>query len=227
MNNNLLTLNQLISNSSYTNVYNYTNSLAEQLVVGLLSINSKAGVNNQTVICNILLQEFLLRIPYEQNLDNLTIRFVGILNKYSINILNYLIKYQQLQNFYTMLQNNQARTVNYTTNLTSDITTSNTTNQASAEAFNPVDNSLVTMNLSKAESNADVTADGVSTASTSNSNFDTSQNQTQETKHNMNEADITIYNSIKFEMDNLLQPVLTALNSLFYIFETTGDDYIW
>ena len=227
VNNNLLTLNQLISNSTYTNVYNYTNSLAEQLVVGLLSTNAKAGVNNQTVICNILLQEFLLRIPYEQNLDNLTIRFVGILNKYSINILNYLIKYQQLQNFYTMLQNNQARTVNYTTNLTSDITTSNTTNQASAEAFNPVDNSLVTMNLSKAESNVDVTADGVSTASTSNSNFDTSQNQTQETKHNMNEADITIYNSIKFEMDNLLQPVLTALNSLFYIFETTGDDYIW
>ena len=227
MNNNLLTLNQLISNSSYTNVYNYTNSLAEQLVVGLLSTNAKSGVNNQTVICNILLQEFLLRIPYEQNLDTLTIRFVGILNKYSINILNYLIKYQQLQNFYTMLQNNQARTVNYTTNLKSDITTSNTTNQASAEAFNPVDNSLVTMNLSKAESNADVTADGVSTASTSNSNFDTSQNQTQETKHNMNEADITVYNSIKFEMDNLLQPVLTALNSLFYIFETTGDDYIW
>lgn len=227
MNNNLLTLNQLISNSSYTNIYNYTNSLAEQLVVGLLSTNAKSGVNNQTVICNILLQEFLLRIPYEQNLDNLTIRFVGILNKYSINILNYLIKYQQLQNFYTMLQNNQARTVNYTTNLKSDITTSNTTNQASAEAFNPVDNSLVTMNLSKAESNADVTADGVSTASTSNSNFDTSQNQTQETKHNMNEADITIYNSIKFEMDNLLQPVLTALNSLFYIFETTGDEYLW
>lgn len=227
MNNNLLTLNQLISNSSYTNVYNYTNSLAEQLVVGLLSTNAKSGVNNQTVICNILLQEFLLRIPYEQNLDTLTIRFVGILNKYSINILNYLIKYQQLQNFYTMLQNNQARTLNYTTNLTSDITTSNTTNQASAEAFNPVDNSLVTMNLSKAESNADVTADGVSTASTSNSNFDTSQNQKQETKHNMNEADITIYNSIKFEMDNLLQPVLTALNSLFYIFETTGDEYLW
>lgn len=227
MNNNLLTLNQLISNSSYTNVYNYTNSLAEQLVVGLLSTNAKSGVNNQTVICNILLQEFLLRIPYEQNLDTLTIRFVGILNKYSINIINYLIKYQQLQNFYTMLQNNQARTVNYTTNLKSDITTSNTTNQASAEAFNPVDNSLVTMNLSKAESNADVTADGVSTASTSNSNFDTSQNQTQETKHNMNEADITIYNSIKFEMDNLLQPVLTALNSLFYIFETTGDEYLW
>ena len=227
MNNNLLTLNQLISNSSYTNLYNYTNSLAEQLVVGLLSTNAKSGVNNQTVICNILLQEFLLRIPYEQNLDNLTIRFVGILNKYSINILNYLIKYQQLQNFYTMLQNNQARTVNYTTNLKSDITTSNTTNQASAEAFNPVDNSLVTMNLSKAESNADVTADGVSTASTSNSNFDTSQNQTQETKHNMNEADITVYNSIKFEMDNLLQPVLTALNSLFYIFETTGDEYLW
>ena len=37
VNNNLLTLNQLISNSNYTNVYNYTNSLAEQLVVGLLS----------------------------------------------------------------------------------------------------------------------------------------------------------------------------------------------
>ena len=87
VNNNLLTLNQLISNSSYTNVYNYTNSLAEQLVVGLLSTNAKSGVNNQTVICNILLQEFLLRIPYEQNLDTLTIRFVGILNKYSINIL--------------------------------------------------------------------------------------------------------------------------------------------
>ena len=126
-----------------------------------------------------------------------------------------------------MLKNNQSKSVNYTTNLTSDITTTNDTNTVSADAFNPVDNSLVTINLAKAASATDVTADGVSTASSSNSNFDTTQNQKQDTTHNMSEKDLAIFNTLKFDMDNLLQPVLTALNSLFYIFEITGDDLIW
>ena len=53
-----------------------------------------------------------------------------------------------------------------------------------------------------------------------------SQNQTQTTSHNTKESDIAIYATIKFECDNLIQPVLTALNSLFYVFDVgEKDDY--
>ena len=221
MNNNLLTLYQMINNSNIT--ISQLATTVQNLMLPV--INSAISTNN--VIQSVLLQEFLFRVPYDQNLNTFQIRFSGIVNKYAINIVNYCIKLEQLNNFFLMLKNNQSKSVNYTTNLTSDITTTNDTNTVSADAFNPVDNSLVTINLSKAASATDVTADGVSTASSSNSNFDTTQNQKQDTTHNMSEKDLAIFNTLKFDMDNLLQPVLTALNSLFYIFETNGDDSIW
>lgn len=192
----------------------------------MLSVTNSDILTNK-VISSVLLQEFLFRIPYDQNLNTFQIRFSGIVNKYAINIVNYCIKLEQLNNFFLMLKSNQSKSVNYTTNLTSDITTTNDTNTVSADAFNPVDNSLVTINLARAASATDVTADGVSTASSSNSNFDTTQNQKQDTTHNMSEKDLAIFNTLKFDMDNLLQPVLTALNSLFYIFDTNGENFIW
>lgn len=222
MNNNLLTLYNLMNNANVTP--NQFATTVQSLMYPV--INSTISTNN--VISSVLLQEFLFRIPYDQNLNTFKMRFVGIVNKYAINIVNYCIKLEQLNNFFLMLQNNQSKSVNYTTNLTSDITTTNDTNTVSADAFNPVDNSLVTINLAKAASATDVTADGVSTASSSNSNFDTTQNQKQDTTHNMTEKDLAIFNTLKFDMDNLLQPVLTALNSLFYIFDVSnGDDFVW
>lgn len=221
MNNNLLTLYQMINNANIT-----ISQFASTVQALMLSVTNSDILTNK-VISSVLLQEFLFRIPYDQNLNSFQIRFSGIVNKYAINIVNYCIKLEQLNNFFLMLKNNQSKSVNYTTNLTSDITTSNDTNTVTADAFNPVDNSLVTINLSKAASSTDVTADGVSTASSSNSNFDTTQNQKQDTTHNMSEKDLAIFNTLKFDMDNLLQPVLTALNSLFYIFDINGDDFIW
>lgn len=222
MNNNLLTLYQMINNE------NITISQFASTVQALMITVTNTDILTNKVISSVLLQEFLFRIPYDQNLNTFQIRFSGIVNKYAINIVNYCIKLEQLNNFFLMLKNNQSKSVNYTTNLTSDITTTNDTNTVSADAFNPVDNSLVTINLSKAASSTDVTADGVSTASSSNSNFDTTQNQKQDTTHNMSEKDLAIFNTLKFDMDNLLQPVLTALNSLFYIFNVNnGDDFIW
>lgn len=220
MNNNLLTLYQMINNS------NITISQFATTVQSLMITVTNTDILTNKVISSVLLQEFLFRIPYDQNLNTFQIRFSGIVNKYAINIVNYCIKLEQLNNFFLMLKNNQSKSVNYTTNLTSDITTTNDTNTVTADAFNPVDNSLVTINLAKAASATDVTADGVSTATSSNSNFDTTQNQKQDTTHNMNEKDLAIFNTLKFDMDNLLQPVLTALNSLFYIFDVNGEDFI-
>ena len=221
MNNNLLTLYQMINNANVT-----ISQFATTVQALMISVTNSDILTNK-VISSVLLQEFLFRVPYDQNLNTFQIRFSGIVNKYAINIVNYCIKLEQLNNFFLMLKNNQSKSVNYTTNLTSDITTTNDTNTVSADAFNPVDNSLVTINLAKAASATDVTADGVSTASSSNSNFDTTQNQKQDTTHNMTEKDLAIFNTLKFDMDNLLQPVLTALNSLFYIFDTNGDNFIW
>ena len=224
MNNNLLTLNQIITNSSYQTAQTWVNSFGQQLLIYGLQNANILTFNPEQVIVNTLIQEFLLRVPYEQNLSNFQIRFIGIINKYTVNILNYCVKLQQLQNFLNLMTQNQTRSMNYNTNLTSDIKTSNTTNTAQAEAFNPVDNSNINIDLSKATNDATVTADGVSTASSSNSNFNTTQDQTQDTKHNMTEQDLATYNNLKFEADNLLQPVLTALNSLFYIFDV-GEQY--
>ena len=215
--NNLQTMMQLI-NAQYptTSVSGY---MSNSITPNLLSQNT----NLPNIIQNVLLLEFYERVPYLQNLNILTQRILGIINKYTINLLNYAIKMQQLNNYYNLLSQNLSKTINTSTNLTSDINTTNSTNTAQAEAFNPVDNSNINIDLSTASSTATVTADGVSTASSSNSNFDTKQNQTQTTSHNTKESDIAIYATIKFECDNLIQPVLTALNSLFYIFEV-GDN---
>ena len=223
VNNNLLTLYQMINNSSYQTVQNFINNFGSQLLLSNMQNAPALTFNPEQVITNVLMQEFLLRVPYIQDLETLQIRLVGIINKYTANILNYCVKLQQLSNFLNLMIQNQTRNMNYTTNLTSNITSTNDTNTATADAFNPVDNSLVTMNLSKATSDADVNADGVSTASTSNSNFETTQDQTQDTTHKMSEQDLATYNTLRFEADNILQPVLNALNSLFYIFDI-GDN---
>lgn len=218
--NNLKTMMQLI-NASYpsTSVSGY---MSNSITPNLLSQNTTLP----NIIQNILLLEFYQRVPYLQNLNILTQRILGIVNKYTINLLNYAIKMQQLNNYYNLLSQNLSKTIDTSTNLTSNINTTNNTNTAQAEAFNPVDNSNINIDLSTASSTATVTADGVSTASSSNSNFDTKQNQTQTTSHNTKESDIAIYATIKFECDNLIQPVLTALNSLFYVFEVgEQDDY--
>ena len=218
--NNLKTMMQLI-NEQYpqTSINGY---IRQVISPNLLSQNS----NLPNIIQSVLLLEFYLRIPYLQDLNILSQRILGIINKYTINLLNYAIKLQQLNNYYNLLSQNLSKTIDTTTSLTSNINTTNTTNTAQAEAFNPVDNSNINIDLSKATNDATVTADGVSTASSSNSNFDTKQNQTQSTTHNTKESDIAIYATIKYECDNLLQPVLTALNSLFYIFDVgEQDDY--
>lgn len=224
VNNNLLTLYQMINNSSYQTVQNFINSFGQQLLIYATPNVPSLTYSPEQVITNVLIQEFLLRVPYEQNLNNFQIRLIGIINKYTANILNYCVKLQQLSNFLNLMTQNQTRSMNYDTNLTSNITSTNDTNTATADAFNPVDNSLVTMNLSKATSDADVNADGVSTASTSNSNFETTQDQKQKTTHTMSEQDLNIYNNLRFEADNILQPVLNALNSLFYIFDIGDND---
>lgn len=226
MNNNLLTLNQMINNSSFQTAQNWVNSFGQQLLFYAMQNVPSLSFPPEAVIVNTLIQEFLLRVPYEQNLNNFQIRFIGIINKYSVNILNYCVKLQQLTNFLNLMTQNQTRNMNYNTNLTSDINTTNSTNTAQAEAFNPVDNSNINIDLSTASSTATVTADGVSTAISSNSNFDTKQDQTQNTKHQMSEQDLATYNNLHFEANNILQPVLTALNSLFYVFDVgENNDY--
>ena len=221
--NNLQTMQQMINNSSYQTVQNFINSFGQQLLIYATPNVPSLTYSPEVVITNVLIQEFLLRVPYEQNLNTFQIRLIGIINKYTANILNYCVKLQQLSNFLNLMVQNQTRSMNYTTNLTSNISTTNDTNTAQAEAFNPVDNSNINIDLSKASSINTVTADGVSTASSSNSNFETTQDQTQDTKHQMTEQDLATYNNLKFEADNILQPVLTALNSLFYVFDV-GDN---
>ena len=226
MSKNLLTLHQMINNSSYQTAQNWVNSFGQQLLFYGFSNANNWTINPEEVIINTLFQEFLLRVPYEQDLNTLKIRLIGVLNKYTANILNYCVKLQQLQNFLNLMTKNTSKQITSTTNLTSNIDTTNTTNTASADAFNPVDNSNINITLTKATNDTALTADGVSTASSSNSNFDTTQNQKQDTTHTISESDLTIYNSLKFEADNILQPVLTALNSLFYVFDVgEQNDY--
>ncbi|MBR4486678.1 hypothetical protein IKS57_05010 [bacterium] len=74
-----------------------------------------------------------------------------------------------------------------------------------------------------------MSSDGVINQTASNANYNTNQTQNQETTHTMTEQDIAIYNQMNFEANNLLQPILTALNSLFYIIDMDGmnDDYYY
>lgn len=220
----LNTLNDMIKTSSYQTITNYVNSISNELLVSNLQPANMLAFNPSQVITQTIIQEFLLRVPYNQNLETFSIRFIGIINKYTANILNYCVKLQQQQNFLTMLANNQAKTINTTNNLTTTIATNNTTNEATGQSFSPTADGTIDLNLSQASSNADVTAANVRSGTIANSNFNTNQNQNQTITHNMNEQDLTIYNTLKFEADNILQPVLTALNSLFYVFEVEGNN---
>lgn len=216
---NLLTL---IMNSSYGNVMNYVDAISTSLI-----LSNYTQIANSNIITGIIIQEFLFRVPYNQNLDKFSVRFIGILNKYTINIINYGVKLAQLQNIMGLLINNASKTLKTDTNLTTNITTNNTSNQATAESYNPSSDGNLNMNLSKATSSASVVSNGVKNGSISNTNFDTTQNQTQGVKKTFTEQDLTIYNSIKFDMDNLLQPILDAMNSLFYCFEIGDNNDYW
>ena len=214
-------LQTLIMNSTYQTVESYCSSISSNLL-----LNSFQSLQNSQIITGIIIQEFLFRVPYNQNLNNFSVRFIGILNKYTINIINYGVKLAQLQNIMELLSNNASKTLSTDTNLTTNITTNNTSNQATSESYNPSADGNLNMNLSKA-STSGVTASGVKNGSISNTNFDTTQNQTQGVKKTFTEQDLTIYNSIKFDMDNLLQPILDAMNSLFYCFEIGDNNDYW
>lgn len=214
-------LQTLITNSTYQTVEAYCASISSSLL-----LNSFSSLANSQIITGIIIQEFLFRVPYNQSLDNFSVRFIGILNKYSINIANYSIKLNQLQNIMNLLASQSSKMLQTSTNLTTNITTNNTSNQATSESYNPSADGKLNMNLSKA-STSGVTASGVKNGSISNTNFDTTQDQSQLVKKTFTEQDLTIYNSIKFDMDNLLQPILDAMNSLFYVFEIGDNNDYW
>lgn len=220
----LNTLNNIIKSSTYQTVANYINSIGPQLLFYSMSNTQAITFTPQQILQNTLLQEFLLRVPYNQDIETFTIRFIGIVNKYTVNILNYIIKLQQQQNFLNMLTQNQSKTITSQNDLTTQIATNNTTNEATGQSYNPTADGSIDLNLSKASSNADVVAGNVRSGTIANSNFNTNQDQSQTIKHVMTEQDLIIYNSLKFEADNILQPVLTAINSLFYVFEVGGNN---
>lgn len=220
-----MTLYDLITTSTYKNVTNYVNSIGQQLLFYNMAVGNQLTFTPSQILTNTILQEFLLRVPYNQNLNIFTIRFVGIINKYTVNILNYIVKLQQQQNFLEMLSNNMAKQIITSNKLTTNIKTNNTTNEATGQSFSPTSDGTIDLNLSEASSSADVTAANVRSGTIANSNFNTNQSQDQDIKHKMTEQDLTIYNTLKFEADNILQPVLTAINSLFYVFEGGNNDY--
>lgn len=215
----MVNLQTLITNSTYGTVMKYAEAISTSLIYPQLT--------NSQIVTGIVIQEFLFRVPYNQNLDNFTVRFIGILNKYTINMVNYSMKLSQLQNIITLLSNNASKTLTTNTTLKTDITTNNTSNQATAESYNPSSDGNLNLNLSKASSTDGVTANGVKNGSISNTNFDTTQNQNQTVGKTFTEQDLTIYNTIKYECDNLLQPILDAMNSLFYCFEVGDDNDYW
>lgn len=215
----MVNLQTLITNSTYGTVMKYAEAISTSLIYPQLT--------NSQIITGIVIQEFLFRVPYNQNLDNFTVRFIGILNKYTINMVNYSMKLSQLQNIITLLSNNASKTLTTNTTLKTDITTNNTSNQATAESYNPSSDGNLNMNLSKATSTSGVTSSGVKNGSISNTNFDTTQNQNQTVGKTFTEQDLTIYNTIKYECDNLLQPILDAMNSLFYCFEVGDNNDYW
>lgn len=219
---NLQTLNQLLNNNQLT---------AEQFISqgNLLPLYK----NNQDfidVIQYVLIQEFLERYPYEQsNFKVFSTRFFGIINKFSVNIMNYVIKQQQINNWYNLLKQGASKTYTTKTSLSSGINTQNETNTLTGNTANPTPNAITNINLAKAASGTNMSSDGVISQTASNANYNTNQTQNQETTHTMTEQDIAIYNQMNFEANNLLQPILTALNSLFYIIDMDGmnDDYYY
>ena len=217
-------LNTIIKNSTYGTIQNYIDGINNQFLFYNLQNVNILTFNPYQVVMTSILQEFLLRVPYNQNLEVFSIRFIGIINKFTANILNYCVKLQQQQNFLSMLAQNQAKTITSKNDLSTNIKTNNTTNEASGQSFSPTADGSIDLNLSQASSMADVTAANVRSGTIANSNFNTNQDQTQTVNHTMTEQDLIIYNTLKFEADNILQPILTALNSLFYVFEQEGNN---
>lgn len=183
-------------------------------------------IATMNVISAYIIQPFLYRVPYA-DFNTFTQRIIAILNKYSINIYNYIIKYIQLQNIQKLLNQNASKMLNYQTNTNTNINTSNSANEVGGTSFNPVTGGSVSVTMPKASSNDTINIDGIANAQASNSNYETNQTESQGTSHNLTEQSLTIYKEIKFEMDNCLQPILKAVNSLFYIFEMDGDEYTW
>ena len=215
----LLTLNQLLNNQNL--------DLPTYIQQGA-SYNALPMYRNNddfiAVIQCVLIVEFMERYPYNQtNFGIFTNRLWGIINKFSVNIMNYVIKQQQINNWYNLLKQGAAKTYTSKTSLSSGINTQNETNSLSGISASPTANATNTINLAKATSNANMSSDGIVSQQASNANYNTNQTQNQETTHTMSEQDIAIYNQMNFEANNLLQPVLTALNSLFYILDM-GDE---
>lgn len=182
-------------------------------------------IATMNLVSSYIIQPFLYRVPYA-DFTTLTNRIIAILNKYSINIYNYIIKYIQLQNIQKLLNQNASKMLNYQTNTNTSINTNNSANEVGGTSFNPVTGGSVSVTMPKASSDDTINIDGIANAQASNSNYETNQQESQGTSHNLTEQSLTIYKQIKFEMDNCLQPILKAVNSLFYIFDQ-GDDYVW
>lgn len=178
------------------------------------------------VVSAYIIQPFLYRVPYA-DFNTFTNRLVAILNKYSINIYNYLIKYIQLQNIQKLLNQNASKMLTYQTNTNTSINTTNSANEVGGTSFNPVTGGSVSVTMPKASSNDTINIDGIANAQASNSNYETTQKESQGTSHNLTEQSLTIYKEIRFEMDNCLQPILKAVNSLFYLFDVNDGGYEW
>lgn len=187
--------------------------------------NNPLDIAVANVVCTYIIAPFYYRVPYA-DLNTFSNRLCAILNKYSINIYNYIIKYIQLQNIQKLLNQNASKMLNYQTNTNTSINTSNSANEVGGTSFNPVTGGSVSVTMPKASSDDTINIDGIANAQASNSNYETNQQESQGTSHNLTEQSLSIYKQIKFEMDNCLQPILKAVNSLFYIFDQ-GDDYTW
>ena len=215
----LLTLNQLLNNQNL-DLPTYIQQGATYNALPMYRNND----DFIAVIQCVLITEFMERYPYEQNdMGIFTNRLWGIINKFSVNIMNYVIKQQQINNWYNLLKQGAAKTYTSKTSLSSGINTQNETNSLSGISASPTANATNTINLAKATSGTSMSSDGIVSQQASNANYNTNQTQNQEPTHTMTEQDIAIYNQMNFEANNLLQPVLTAMNSLFYVLDM-GDE---
>lgn len=181
-------------------------------------------IATMNVVSAYIIQPFLYRVPYA-DFNTFTNRMVAILNKYSINIYNYIIKYIQLQNIQKLLNQTASKMLTYQTNTNTSINTTNSANEVGGTSFNPVTGGSVSVTMPKASSDDTINIDGIANAQASNSNYETTQKESQGTSHNLTEQSLTIYKEIRFEMDNCLQPILKAVNSLFYIFDVNDGGY--
>ena len=186
--------------------------------------SNSMDIATMNVVSAYIIQPFLYMVPYA-DFNTFTNRMVAILNKYSINIYNYIIKYIQLQNIQKLLNQTASKMLTYQTNTNTSINTTNSANEVGGTSFNPVTGGSVSVTMPKASSDDTINIDGIANAQASNSNYETTQKESQGTSHNLTEQSLTIYKEIRFEMDNCLQPILKAVNSLFYIFDVNDGGY--